>query len=305
MLESYNLGLINSDSRGIAISMDLLLALIPLTLAIGIIGADMDNMLYLVQDTVYRSSTDRVAHDTVNALLETSGQPTDWEKTGNPTVPGLARFDESKGAPVEGTMTAAKLAALKDSDIQNMIGNDYDFFLKVIGENSTSGSTLKTMGNSTGRDNAKDVVKVERIVLYSKLEVISQLVGEIRGNGTARPYDMKDFSTSYYSNQTYDYYIFIVNSGFTNASITINSDTMTLNSTTINEPALINSYIKMNSTNPNTFYNNKVTITAGSSKSSAMDVYVVIVPKGTTKNEINYNNIKPKGYRFQFYLWTK
>jgi len=301
-------GLISSDSKGIAISMDLLLAIIPLTIAIGIIGADMDNMLYLIQDTVYRSSTDRVALDTVNALLQTSGEPTKWELTGNATVPGLARFDTSKGVPMEGTIDAAKLAALKDSDIQNMIGNQYGFFLNITGENLTSGTTLKTMGNPSAMSSAKDVVKIDRMALYSKLDVVSSIIGQIRGSGTNKTYTPSPdrFESSYYYNQTYDYWILIVNNGYNSAEVTINGvNTIILNSTTINQPVQINpALLNMSQGSPTTLYNNTVTIKAGANKGNSMDLYIVRVPKGTDSGEINYNNVKLKGYRFQFYLWT-
>ncbi len=301
------MGLISGDSKGIAISMDLLLALIPLTIAIGIIGADMDNMLYLIQDTVYRASTDRVAVDTVNALLQTSGEPAKWEKTGNATIPGLARFDDAKGVPIEGTISAAKLAALKESHIQNMVGDQYGFYLEIVGEDLFSPTTLKTLGSYNS--SANDIVKIERIALYSKLDVLCSIVGQIRGAGTNKTYTPSPdrFETSYYYNQTYDYWIFVVNNGYTTVDVTFNGvDTITLNSTTINQPVKINpAFLKMNVTNPAVLYNNTVSINTGSARGNSMDLYIVQVPKGTGSGEINYNNVKMKGYRFQFYLWTK
>ena len=59
------------------------LALIPITLLLGFVAADMDNLLYQMEDTVFRSSMDRAAGDAVSTLLETSGDPTDWEVNGN------------------------------------------------------------------------------------------------------------------------------------------------------------------------------------------------------------------------------
>ncbi|MFZ0441196.1 MAG: hypothetical protein WAL81_00995, partial [Methanobacterium sp.] len=65
--------LLSKDSRGFALSLDLLLALIPITLLLGFVAADMDNLLYQMEDTVFRSSMDRSAGDAVSTLLETSG----------------------------------------------------------------------------------------------------------------------------------------------------------------------------------------------------------------------------------------
>ena len=105
------LGLLRKDSGGQIFSLDLLLALIPIALIIGMAAADMDNMLYLTQGAVFQSSTERAASDTVHALLETSGSPIDWEMTGNPRIAGLAEYDQIKSVPVEGTVDAIKLGA--------------------------------------------------------------------------------------------------------------------------------------------------------------------------------------------------
>ena len=67
------LSLLSDDSRGFAISLDLLLALIPITLVIGFVASDMDNLLFQMEDTVFRSSMDRAAGDAIGTLLQTSG----------------------------------------------------------------------------------------------------------------------------------------------------------------------------------------------------------------------------------------
>ena len=82
--EGINLGVLSNDSRGFAISLDLLLALIPITLLLGFVAADMDNILFQIEDTVFRSSMDRTAGDAVSTLVATSGDPNNWENTGNP-----------------------------------------------------------------------------------------------------------------------------------------------------------------------------------------------------------------------------
>ena len=75
------MGILSRDSRGFALSLDLLLAIIPITLLLGFVAADMDNLIYNMEDVVFRSSMDRTAGDAVNTLLETSGVPPNWETT--------------------------------------------------------------------------------------------------------------------------------------------------------------------------------------------------------------------------------
>ena len=46
---------------------------------------------------------DRAASDAViQHYFATSGDPIDWETTGNANIAGLAQYDTSKGAPIEG-----------------------------------------------------------------------------------------------------------------------------------------------------------------------------------------------------------
>ena len=136
--------LLSDDSRGFAISLDLLLALIPITLVIGFVASDMDNLLFQMEDTVFRSSMDRTAGDAVSALLETSGDPNNWEVNGNPNIVGLAQLDAIANSSQQGTIDPMKLNALTTPEVQKLVGNDYNFYMNVsiIG----SSTPIKTLG---------------------------------------------------------------------------------------------------------------------------------------------------------------
>ncbi len=137
--------LLSDDSRGFAISLDLLLALIPITLVIGFVASDMDNLLYNMEDTVFRSSMDRDAGDAMTTLLETSGTPSNWEINGNPQIVGLAQLNPSTNTPEQGTVDPVKLAALTTSQVQQLVGNQYSFYFNVSTINNTgSPASLKT-----------------------------------------------------------------------------------------------------------------------------------------------------------------
>ena len=299
------MGLLSRDSRGFALSMDLLLALIPLTLVLGFVAADMDNLLYQMEDTVFRGSSDRAASDAVSNLLETSGDPVDWETTGNANVVGLAQYDTSKGDPVEGTIDPLKLAAITPAQVQGIIGPNYNFYMTVSTINKTGTPTvLRSVGNSSYAS-AKDIVKVERIALASKFKVISSLIGQIRYTGGSRTFTIPTFQTSFTSQQTYDYWIFIANNqGFNAATVTVNNNVFSFNSTNINTPVKINStFLNMNSTVPNQYYNNTVSLNATGSFPSSMDFYIVQTPKGVAATEITTDSVVPKRSIFDFYLW--
>lgn len=73
-----------SDRRGFAFSLDVLLALIPLTILLGMLAADMDNIMYLTQSTIYQSSLDRQASDIADAWLNHQGLPLTGNRRGTP-----------------------------------------------------------------------------------------------------------------------------------------------------------------------------------------------------------------------------
>lgn len=303
----------DDDSRGFIISMDLLIAIIPLTIILGLVSANMGNIMFELEDTVFRGSNERVAADTMNTLLETSGSPPTWERTGNATVVGLAKYDQSISKPIEGTVSPTKLGYVVNdsSNVQNIIGNNYEFFMSIttIGNNTSMGS-IGSNNTKTFNTPAKDIVRVDKVVLCSKLETVSSLVKEIRYTGQSRNYNAPPFETSFRYNQTYDYYILFVNTGnasANSATIKINSNTINLNSTNINSPNLINNmFIRTCSTNPNLFLNNTVEVNITSSTfGNSMDFYIVQVPKGTSSTEVNYNNVVPKNCMFILYLWPK
>lgn len=308
--ERKNLGLISDDSRGQLFSLDLLFALIPLVLVLGIVASDMDAVMNLVQDTVFQGSTERVAADTVNTLLETSGQPTYWEQNGSATIAGLAPCD-SNGVPIEGVISTAKLSALTSSDVQKIVGNNYGFYLNISEiDNSTfpvSYRSIRSISSDGSGINSTtpNIVKVEKTALYSN--VVYSIIGQIKGSGTSRSYNTPTFNcfqTNSFSNQTYDYWILIDNNGYaaSNVTVTINNGTVNLqnSSGTSTFLTLINStFLNLNSSTP---VADSVTVTASGKPDSYMDFYIVQMPKGVTPASGEEDQ---KSCRFEFYLWAK
>ncbi len=226
------LGLFTNDNRGFALSLDLLLAIIPLTIAMGFIAADMDNILYQTSDAVYRSSMDRAASDAVSTLMETSGTPSNWEINGNPSVVGLAQFNTATNSPIEGTIDPIKLASLSTTEVQNLVGPNYSYYLNVSTIN-TSPVTLKTLGN-TNYGSSKDVVRIQRDAMASEFDVISSLVGQVEYTGGSRSYTLPSFQTSFNTVQSYDYWILIVNNtGYSSATVFVNNNAINFNSSNI------------------------------------------------------------------------
>ncbi len=299
------MGFLDDDQRAFVISLDLLIAIIPLTIMIGMVTTDMGNIMFQIEDTVFRGSMDRVAADTMNTLLETSGTPPNWEKTGNLSLVGLAKYDKSKGMPIEGTISPTKLAFVVEnsSSVQNIIGDEYGFYMTVntLDTNTSMGSI------GTYNSSANDIVRVEKVALCSKLETVSSLMGEIRYTGQSRKYIAPQFETSDRYNQTYNYWIiFLNNTGFTSATVTINGNVINLDSSNINRAYLINStYLSTNTSDKMQFLNNTVTLNATGNFGSSMNFFIVQAPKTVTSDDINYDTVNPKECLFVLYLWPK
>lgn len=307
---------IKRDSRGYMFSLDLLLALIPITIVLGMVAGDIDNMMYQVQDTVFRGSMDRVAFDTMDTLLETSGEPTNWEETGNPSVVGLVANDSS-GRTVEGTIDTNKLSSLTKSDVQNLLGDDYGFFFKVtslktnnILINLTSNSTVsESLGSSTS--SANDVVRVERVALYSHFKIVSSAKDLLRYTGTPRVYSYppNPFQTNKHYLQVYDYWVVVVNRGYNSATVNINSvsvvdqhDFNGENTRFITITKQVDSSILANETS---LMDNPVDVRGTSNPGDSLDVYIVQVPKGTPESDVNINSAVPQKVRVELYIWNK
>jgi hypothetical protein len=310
------LKIFKDDSKGVALSLDLLLALIPLTLVLGLVAANMGNIMYETQDTIYRSSLERVAADTTNTLLKTSGDPYNWET--NPSqvnVVGLAQYDPTNEKPIEYTLSTKKMALLKSSlgeqAIQNIIGDQYGFYIVLTPINSDE-IIWNLSSTGTSKESAKDVVKIERNVLYTEFsgEVVSSIKNAGHDYGRPKDYEAdKPFPTSQYDLEIYDYYILIFNRGVTSTSVWINQyEVMSENDFKGHDKysnwtmIIPEDYLK-DGINPE---DNYLTLKKVASNPNArMDAYVVQVPKGTSPDDIESGDVLPKSYLFQFYAWTK
>ena len=126
--------------------------------------------MFDTQDVVYRSSMERSAQDTSNALLKTSGTPYDWETRGASQVKsvGLAKYDSSNKLPLEYVLSTDKVGAITPANVQSMLGNQYSFQLLIT--TLKTGKTIRdlnSVGNTKTREDAPDVVAVS----YTHLDV--------------------------------------------------------------------------------------------------------------------------------------
>lgn len=288
------------DGQGFVFSLDLLLALIPLTILLGTVVMGMDNIMYLSQNTIFQSSLDRHASDVADALVETPGVPYNWEQTGNPSTIGLAKYNVKKGLPEENYLSPAKVAAMNNNNLGELIGPQYGYFLNIT---TTDGLTIKTLG--TYNESAQNIVRIERFVLTTKLERIASLEGLIRDAGQPRTYTT-NFPTNNAYLQIYDYWVIVINRGYDSAFVDVNGNRVIppneINQHIIEVKKQINETYMYNNT---TFRDNILAVRTQSNPGASMDVYVIAAPKGTPPEQINLDNIRPRMAKLILYLWVR
>ncbi|TMS40477.1 MAG: hypothetical protein FGO69_10875 [Methanobacterium sp.] len=297
------MGFLDDDSKGFLLSMDLLIAIIPLTIVMGMMVADMDNMLYTVQSSVYQTSLERVGADTVNTLIKTSGSPYNWEEIGEPQIIGLAKYDIMKNASEANYLSPDKLARVDESHVTDLTGPGYGFYL-TINTVEDNREILQLGTEPSVPEDIPNIVRIERIVLSSNFKQIVSLKDLIRDAGIPRTYTA-EFPTNQYSIEAYDYWVLVDNRGYNSATVDVNNNNVVPSNDFSQHIDLIKRNINDTYMHNSTSYeNNIVNVRTVSNPGASMDVYIIGVPKGTPESEINLDKARLKPSRFVFFIWT-
>ena len=160
------------DNVGQAFTLDLMLALVIITMILGVSADAMDIASNKATGYSERFSLERVTNDAADMLIKTQGSPDDWKsKIDNSTTPGLAENDSS-GKVIPNTLSIKKIIALK---------NNYDSLIygKVLptGVNSSlmiypSNPSLKPIEIMKNEPkNAAEVAVANRTVTFDPLDI--------------------------------------------------------------------------------------------------------------------------------------
>jgi hypothetical protein len=280
----------------------------------------MDNMYYQMEDTVFRGSTERVAADTLDTLLETSGDPYNWEQSNTtPPVAGLARYDLTKQMPIQNVLSPYKVGAVKSPYIQNLLGSEYGYFFSMSYlETGTNVKNISSTPTITSADSitAEDVVRIERTVLYSEFEIVSEGIN-IRATGKSNPVSSPPnvFMTNVAYNEAFDYWIYLESVGPT----TVTSGWVTINGYDVVYPTdfrsgevLVVKQIPIVDDKGNTILKNESNLLPNSvvlmiegSPTDKMNVYIIQVPKGTPESAVNPEGGNRQPCRVEFFVWLR
>jgi len=160
------------DKQGQAFTLDVMLALVIITIIMGISADAIDIASYKATDYSARFSLERVTTDTADMLIKTPGSPDNWEyRIMNLTMPGLALIDPT-GRVIPNTLCMRKINALKNNYNSLVYGKVLPQGVNsslMIYPTNPSLSPLEIMNNSP--EKAVEVVVANRTVVFDFLDV--------------------------------------------------------------------------------------------------------------------------------------
>lgn len=157
------------EKRGMVFSIDLMLALIILTVSLGVTADAMDLVGGKMQDYSYTNSLERITLGAADMLIKEPGSPENWEQLSNldGVTPGLADIDPGNMKVQSKTLNIMKINRLKENYQKLMMG-------MVLPEYCRSNIMIYpvdhsvepiSMGDVVVNSSSKDVMVVNRTVL--------------------------------------------------------------------------------------------------------------------------------------------
>lgn len=141
-------------------TLDLLLALVPLTLVLGMSATAMGGVVTQIQEYVYFYSMQRQVSDAADVLIKTPGVPPNWNATIAPTTIGLVDYSCNRTAP--NLLDYNKIIAADAAKLSKILSAP-NFYFEVYNFN-TSSAVKSVWSNTTSLENAANIFIVQRIV---------------------------------------------------------------------------------------------------------------------------------------------
>lgn len=319
-----------TDKRGQVFSLDVLLALIIITVILGISADAMDMVSYKAQDYSSRISLERVTTDAADMLIKSSGSPDNWEeyKIKGGTVPGLAKKEGDMTVP--NTLSFVKILKLKDNYAPLMYGSILPYCVKssmVIYPVDHSLSPIIVI-NDTVPDGACEVAVANRTVLcdFMHMSAVIKIKGYKDQQGSDNPgleaevcphgdhqrdsrikgskWTCHHFNVTVGDLNSTDFYMITDPAAVTGSArwgIDKADAELDCNCKFSGEPVLVNDKIEKavgNDTKAVLWFH----VLNGDSKDS-FDSYIVGVPRGTPLNEVKLSYLGPQPCFFVLKVW--
>ncbi|MEL7670509.1 hypothetical protein [Methanobacterium sp.] len=316
------------DNKAQIFSLDVLLALIVITVILGISADAMDMVSYKAQDYSSRLSLDGITTDAADMLIKSSGSPDKWEDYGikSDTVPGLAKREA--GHTVPNTLSFIKILKLKDNYFPLMYGSILPYGVNssmVIYPIDHSLSPIIVM-NDTVPESASEVAVANRTVLCDFMYVSAvikigrpkdqrglaeqEIEGEVcpqtgHNSKTGNPgWTCHHFNVTEGDLNSTDFYV-VTDPAYVADSARWGIDRAdtegNCNEKFNNVPVLVNDKIAAvmgNDTNAVLWFH----VLNGDSRDS-FDSYVIGVPRGTPLDDVKLNYLGPQPCFFVLKVW--
>lgn len=315
-----------TENEGQALSLDLMLGFVIMTVIIGISADAMDMASYRMQDYSSEASLEKITTDAADILVKSSGSPANWEKCSfnQNTVPGLAKRDNVTGKTIPNTLSIQKINRLKE----NYDALIYDKILPrgfnsrmLLYPSNDSLAPITIMDTKTPPANC-DITAANRTVLLDFMDVKVAIYNNThKGNLSGKKCPNPDHSVnnSYGKHEwaccnfnvtreelvSSDFYL--ITSGSVSDSARWAIDKANGCNGTENQfypaPILVNdklTYALGNYSKANLWLHIRTTGTPGNS----YDCYIVSVPKGTTSEMVNIKYLDSGPWFFVLEVWN-
>lgn len=149
------------NRKGQLLTLDLLLALVPLTIILGMSASALGGVVNQIQEYAFFYSMQRQASDAIDVLIKTPGVPPDWSSSNPPVVPGLANYT-ALNKTEQHYLDSEKVSTLDGLHltlIPKLIGNVSYYNLSLTG--LTNVSISKSWSNGS-KSSISNIVIIER-----------------------------------------------------------------------------------------------------------------------------------------------
>lgn len=306
--------------------MDLLFALIIITIAIGLSADALDAVNFKISDYAAGKSLDRIATDTTAILINTPGTPC-WEKSNSTdsVIPGLA-MDNNGSKNTTKILSFAKISQLT-INYQQLMGN-------VIPPGTNSSLTIYPskpsleplkVGNETPPPDATEVAVVNRTVLvnFADFRILASLIsnsypevcphnnftgghGRVNHNSTTC-WNCRNFKVTQEDLNSTDFYI------ITDPILLKDNKARWL----LDRPDNMSDELGTFQGQP-LLVNDKIHVMLGDDEETVLwlhiqtsdgplsfNTYLVGVPKGTSSNDVSIEYLHPQTCSFVFKIWME
>lgn len=146
-------------------TLDLLLALVPLTLVLGMSANAMGGVVTQIQEYAYFYSMQRQVSDAADVLIKTPGVPPNWNVTNPPTTIGLAKYNQSENRIYPHVLDSEKIGAVNSGSLQQLL-KGYRYFNLSIQSVNESVAFSKVLSNGS-KASVSNIVVIRRNAFFS------------------------------------------------------------------------------------------------------------------------------------------